>query len=435
MTDHNTTKFDELTEDYTLEPVPLDHNTTGLKVAMVICAIGITLPAIWVSSDLAIRNGFMDANIAFWIGNAIVAFIGLFTAVVGSRSRLSTYMIIQFPFGKTGAKIVNALMAITLLGWYAVTCEVFGVAMADGVRELSGISMNITLAVFLSSVFMTATTIFGYSMVERFSIFSVPLLAAFMVFVAYLAISKSSSLVFSSAPDGGDGMISLISTTVGMATLTAVLMPDFSRYCPTDKQSIIASIVGIGITYPLVMTLASIPAVVTKEADFVIMMIGMGVVFAALVVLVFATWSTNITNLYSSTLTLSTFMPSIPNWKITVIGSAVATAFAMAGVMDYFINFLIFLGIAGTPLAGIYVIDFFLFKKGNYTLELLEGLPPIGFAAIIAWLAACVFGYLTQYGFFSLTPLSALDSLIVAAAAYFVLMKFTPQKTNINQLR
>ena len=45
------TTLGELTEDYTLEPVPAHINTTGLRVAMVICAIGITLPAIWVSSD------------------------------------------------------------------------------------------------------------------------------------------------------------------------------------------------------------------------------------------------------------------------------------------------------------------------------------------------------------------------------------------------
>ena len=421
--------IEELTEDYTHEPVPAGINTTGLKVAMVICAIGITLPAIWVSSDMAIQNGFIDANIAFWVGNAIVAFISLFTGIVGSRSRLSTYMIIQFSFGKTGAKVANALMAITLLGWYAVTIEVFGVAIADGLKELLGITISIKLAVVLSSVFMTATTIFGYSMVERFSIYSVPLLAAFMLYVAYIAFGSSGDGLFSNTPEGGQSMIALLSTVIGMASLTAVLMPDFTRYCDTDRQSHIASLVGIGITYPLVMTMASVPAVVSGEADFIVMMIGMGVVFAALVVLVFATWSTNITNLYSSTLTLATFLPKVPNWKITIIGSAVATAFATAGVMDYFIDFLILIGITGTPLAGIYVVDFFLVKKGNYSMERLGTIPAIGFSALAAWAIACAVGYASQYGIFTLSPLSALDSLFAAAVAYFVLTKIMPEKT------
>ncbi|MEM6466283.1 MAG: cytosine permease, partial [Pseudomonadota bacterium] len=340
-------RLEELTEDYTLEPVPGHINTTGWRVAMVICAIGITLPAIWVSSDMAIHEGFGPANWAFWLGNAVVALAGIFTAIIGSRSRLSTYMILQFSFGPTGAKLVNLLMAVTLLGWFASTSELFGMALDDGLFELSGVRIGPAAAIIITSVLMTATTIWGYSMVERFSILSVPLLLAFMIYVAFLAGSSAESGVFSAVPEGGSPQVILISITIGMAALTAVLMPDFTRYCPNDKESIIASVVGIGITYPMVMTMASVPAVVTGEADFTYMMLGMGVVFSALVVLIFATWSTNITNLYSSTLTLSTFMPKVPSWQITIGGAIFATTLAVFGVVEqYFIPFLLFLGFA-----------------------------------------------------------------------------------------
>lgn len=423
------TRLEDLTEDYTLEPVPSHINTSGLKVAMVICAIGITLPAIWVSSDTAINSGFVNANLGFWLGCGFVALMSLFTGIIGSRSRLSTYMIIQFSFGKTGAKLANVFMGITLLGWYAVTCEVFGAALADGIKELIGWEVNIQLAVLLSSILMTTTTIFGYKAVEKFSVFSVPLLAIFLIYVAYLAFTKMDASTAWQGGDKPDALMTLISINVGLSVLTAVLMPDFTRYCPNDKQSHIASLVGIGITYPLVMSVASIPAIVTGEADITMIMIGMGVVFSALFVLVFATWSTNITNLYSSTLTLSTFMPNLPNWKITLIGSAIATAGALTGLMDqYFTDFLIFIGIAASPLAAIYVVDFFLLKKGSYSLELLERLPAIGVPAVIAWVVASVFGYVSESQIFSLTPLSAFDALLVAGIVYFTLAKLMPPK-------
>lgn len=423
--------LEELTEDYTLVPVPGHINTTGWKVAMVICAIGITLPAIWVSSDMAIAEGFRAANLSFWLGNAFVALAGIFTAIIGSRSRLSTYMILQFSFGKSGAKLVNLLMAITLLGWFASTAELFGLALNDGIAELTGTTIGTSTAIVLSSIFMTATTIWGYSMVERFSILSVPLLAAFMVYVAYLAYSTADSGIYSQSPEDGSGQFVLMSITIGMAALTAVLMPDFTRYCPNDRQSIIAAVVGIGITYPAVMTMASVPAVATGEADFVTMMIGMGVVFSALVVLIFATWSTNITNLYSATLTLATFMPKVPNWKITVVGAVIATFFAVTGVVEqYFIPFLLFLGFASMPIIGVYVVDFFLMKKSDYSMEKLETVAPVGIPALMAWGIGFALGYLNEYQIFGLTPLSSLDSMAVAAIAYYVLVKLMPDQAS-----
>lgn len=419
--------LDELTKDYTLEPVPGHINTTGWKVAMVICAIGITLPAIWVSSDMAIAEGFREANFAFWAGNAFVAIAGIFTAIIGSRSRLSTYMILQFSFGPTGAKLVNLLMAITLLGWFASTAELFGLALNDGIAELTGVTVGTSTAIIVSSIFMTATTIWGYSMVERFSILSVPLLAAFMVYVAYLAYSTADSGVYTQSPAEGSGQIVLMSITIGLAALTAVLMPDFTRYCPNDRQSIIASVVGIGITYPAVMTMAAVPAVATGEADFVTMMVGMGVVFSALVVLIFATWSTNITNLYSATLTLATFVPKVPNWKITIAGAVIATILAVTGVVEqFFIPFLLFLGFASMPIIGVYVVDFFLVNKSDYSMKKLETVAPIGFPALIAWGIGFALGYLNEYQIFGITPLSALDSMIIAAIAYYALVKLIP---------
>lgn len=419
--------LEELTEDYTLEPVPPHINTSGWRVAMVICAIGITLPAIWVSSDMAISEGFGKANIAFWVGNAFVALAGIFTAIIGSRSRLSTYMILQFSFGKTGAKLVNLLMAITLLGWFASTAELFGLALSDGIAALTGASVSTTTAIIVASVLMTATTIWGYSMVERFSILSVPMLAAFMVYVAYLAYSTAGTGVYSNVPEGGSGQIILISINIGLAALTAVLMPDFTRYCPNDRQSTIAAIVGIGITYPLVMTMAAVPAVATGEADFVTMMVGMGVVFSALVVLIFATWSTNITNLYSATLTLATFVPKVPSWKITIAGAIFATFLAVFGVVEqYFIPFLLFLGFASMPIIGVYVVDFFFVKKSDYSMERLQTIAPVGVAALVAWGVGFVLGYMNEYQIFGLTPLSALDSMLIAAIVYFVLIKVIP---------
>lgn len=416
-------QLEQLTEDYTREPVPKEINTNGIQVAIILCAIGITLPVLSYSSWLAMDKGLGSANFAFWVGCWIVMGISLFSGLIGARSRLSTYMILQFSFGKQGAKVVNLLMAIILLGWYAATCEEFGIAISQSAKNLLDIEINTQLAIIVGSVLMTATTIFGFQMIEKFSRFSVPLLVAFLIYVAFQATGDGTVSLDWSRNASGEDEMSLISIIIGLFVLAAVLMPDFTRYCPNDKQSYIASAVGIGITFPLVAVMAAIPAVRTGETDIVLIMAGMGVVFSALFVLVFATWSTNITNLYSSTLTLSTFVTKIPSWKITVTGSIVATTAAVLGMASYFTSFLLFIGVATTPLIGVYVIDYFFIKEKDFSMERLASVPTIGWPAIVSWGTGSLVGYSSENGHISLSGLSAIDALCVAAILYFILAK------------
>lgn len=416
-------QLEQLTEDYTRVPVPKEVNTNGIQVAIILCAIGITLPVLSYSSWLAMDKGLGSANFAFWIGCWIVMAISLFSGLIGARSRLSTYMILQFSFGTQGAKIVNFLMAVILLGWYAATCEEFGIAITQSAKNLLNIDIDVQAAIIVGSVLMTATTIFGFRMIERFSRFSVPLLVAFLFYVALQATGEGTVSLDWSRNATSDEEMALISIIIGLFVIAAVLMPDFTRYCPNDKQSYIASAVGIGVTFPMVAVMAAIPAVRTGEADIVLIMAGMGVVFSALFVLVFATWSTNITNLYSSTLTLSTFTTKIPSWKITVIGSIVATITAVAGMTSYFTSFLLFIGVATTPLVGVYVIDYFFIKEKDFSMERLAKVPAIGWPAIISWTTGSIVGYLSENGHLSLSGLSAIDALVVAAFLYFILAK------------
>ena len=421
-------RLEQLTEDYTREPVPSHVNTRGIQIAVIQCAIGITLPVLAYSSWLAQDNGLGSANFGFWVGSWIVAMISIFTGIVGTRSRLSTYMILQFSFGQTGAKLVNLLMAIILLGWYAVTCEEFGKAISQAAKTMLDFDLNVQLATFVGSVLMTITTIFGFQMIEKFSRFSVPLLAAFMVYVAFQATGSGEALDWSRTAST-QAEISLVSIIIGLFVIAAVLMPDFTRYCPNDRESIIASLVGLGFTFPMVALMAAIPAVRTGESDLIMIMAGMGVVFSALFVLVFATWSTNITNLYSSTLTLSTFTRKMPSWQITVGGALVATVAAMMGFASQFTNFLLFIGVAVTPLVGVYVIDFFFVNDRDYDLKKLESLPAIGWQALVSWAAGSVVGYLSENGHIGLSGLSAIDALAVTTVLYFALAKMTRRAT------
>ena len=82
------------------------------------------------------------------------------TAIIGNRTRLSTYMLLHFSFGKKGTLFINCLIGITLLGWYAVTVEIFGEALTDSFKHLLGINVPISISIIGGSILMTITAIF-----------------------------------------------------------------------------------------------------------------------------------------------------------------------------------------------------------------------------------------------------------------------------------
>ncbi|MGD8358796.1 MAG: cytosine permease, partial [Lysobacterales bacterium] len=146
--------------------------------------------------------------------------------------------------------------------------------------------------------------------------------------------------------------------------------------------------------------------------------LGFGVI--GLLVLIFATWTTNTGNLYSNALVLKTIFTRVPQWLLVLALGVLGTIMAVAGITQYFIGFLIFLGIAIPPVAGIYIADYFFVHKRNYRVERLGTQPAIAYPAFVAWMLGAGVAYLTTYGYFTLTSIPACDAILVAFVAYLL---------------
>ena len=109
------------------------------------------------------------------------------------------------------------------------------------------------------------------------------------------------------------------------------------------------------------MLIAVFPALATSLLDPMAYMIMLGVVFSAFIILVFATWTTNSVNLYSTTLAVAVILPKLSEWKLMIFCGIFGTAIAVAGLADYFISFLEWLGVIVPPIAGVYLTDYFFY--------------------------------------------------------------------------
>jgi cytosine permease len=118
-------------------PVDPAQAVSGLQIGIVLIGISITLPLMYSAGELARGIGFKSAVVATLSGALILSLMSIPAAIVGAQTRLSSYMIIEHTFGYAGAKFINFGFGVFLLGWYAVTAELFGRTLFIGVNELA----------------------------------------------------------------------------------------------------------------------------------------------------------------------------------------------------------------------------------------------------------------------------------------------------------
>ena len=411
------------TNDYTRIKVPENKTVHGINIAAIIVGIGVTLPTFYVGGEVAQAIGLSKSLWVFILVNLVLGILCGITAIIGNRTRLSTYMLLHFSFGKKGTLFINCLIGITLLGWYAVTVEIFGEALTDSFKHLLGINVPISISIIGGSILMTITAIFGFKIVERFSVLTVPLLIVFLIYVLYSTIeSQSLESILNINGNASLSITEAISAIVGLTILTPVLMPDFSRFARTDNDSLI-SVLALVIGFPIILLAGAIPSLMTGEIDIMKIMISLSLTIPAFIILVFSTWTTNTSNLYSTQLTLSTIFRKQKIATLGIIASAIGTLIAAIGIATHFIDLLSILSVLIPPISAIFIADFFFIKKQKYDLNDFDTLPDFGISAIISWILSCVVAYLANYNYINLTSISFFDSFIVAFIAYLVLKR------------
>lgn len=411
-------------DGYDRRPVPQSETVSGTGLALITFGIGMTLPVFWLGADVTQKVGFSTASLIFIGVCAVLGLLCALTAMVGVRTRLSTYMVLQFSFGRHGAKLINLIMAVTLLGFYAATADIFGSTVASALQSSWGIVTPAWVHCVWGSILMTLMAIYGLRGLDRLSIYSVPLMALFMLFALYLGFQRAAPGQLGGFAGSGDSLALAIASTIGMVILTPVLMPDFTRYARTEKDALIA-ILGMALGFPFVLIVGGLLSIITGQTEIMLIMASLGVLLPALAVLVFSTWITNTANLYSATLTLATVSRSA-SWKLTVGGSVLATGLAVGGFMTHFLDFVMALSIVIPPLASIYVTDFFVVRQQRYDINALKQSCAFGWPALISWALASAVAWMTSFEGWTLTSQPTLDSLLVALVAYLVLRRLTP---------
>lgn len=403
-------------------PVAVSDTVNGWQIGVVLIGISITLPLLYSAGEVAQALGFDRAVQASAMGALILSFMSIPAAIVGAQTRLSSYMIIEHTFGYVGAKVINVAFGIFLLGWYAVTAELFGRTLFLAASDLTPLAWPEWMYTVASSVFVAITTVFGFRAIDRLALVAVPFLLLALIATVALSLdqvplSALRDLRGSNAMD----MPTAISAVVGAAIVGVVLTPDLTRYARTTRDCVIASFVGQGGGILIAYVAGMVPVLVWNELEPMSYMILMGFGMLALIVLVFATWTTNVINLYSAALAARASMPVGSYGAMVVVLGVIGTASALAGISDRLIDFLILLGLLVPPIAGVYLVDFFMLRRRDFSAEHLAARPALRGSAVFAAFASGAIAAAMYFADASFTQIGALDSLLLSVVLYFAI--------------
>ena len=391
----------------------------GYRIALILLGIVIT-PVVLSAPTLGGGLSMGRAVSAIAVGAAILLTIAAITLAVGEHARQPTYDIVRFPFGRTGAKAITVLLAVSVFGWAAVTANGFGSAAQSLLDELSGVTVPAPVLVALGCVIFVAATAFGFEILGKVANFAVPVIAVLLGYLVYESLQ--SGLDFRT-PGSPMPWGVAVSSVVGTGIVLVVTAADFGSFTRSRRQTLVGAVLAFGLAYPLLYVAGAIPTALSGEGSLIDAMGVIASALPAIALLVFASVTANAGNIFQGTLAVSTLVTAAKKWQITI---ALGVAVAVVGSLDiasWLPDFLLFLGVAAPPVAGIFIADFFLHRRNGYDETSLTTDPAIKFPTFAVWAVGCTLGYLTAYDVLSLTQIPSIDSLLTSAALYTVLTR------------
>lgn len=392
---------------------------SGLHIALVIIGGTIGMAVFLVSAQIGGALGLRGASAAFFVGCTILAVMGSLTSYVGAKTRQTTYQLCTRAFGGNGARLVNTLIALSLIGWFGVISNTLG-SLSDFVfTRLYGWEVPQPVYILLSSAAIVVVTVSGFRGIDRVALWMTPAMLLLVVYAATGSIDRVPSWDTPVAGAPAMSVSAAISAVVGSYIAGVIIQPDYSRFARNTRHAVIAAYAALGICFPLVMVLAAIPGAALSQVDLRGLLLAMGVGLPAFLLLFLGAWSSNVLCLYSSSLSISTVITKARYTAVVLVIGALGTALAMIDAQSYLVNFLVLLGITIPPIGAIYLVDALLL-----TGESAQHRKPSGdtrWPAVVAWLAAAAFGFFVQQGWVRLSGVAAIDAILLAGCLFYVL--------------
>ena len=412
-------------DDYATRPVPRDARRPMWEVLVIRLGAFACVPQLLLGSALGYGLSFREAVWATLLGSVILQALSLALGAAACAEGLSTTLLAAWAgFGRIGSALVGAVIAVALMGWFGVQNGVF----ASGLFHATG-WMNVPLWSVVTGVAVTWITVKGYRLMSLIARVALPL---FLLAVAWAAVrllaGHSLAELLAAVPAGPRlGLPAAITAVTGSFIIGAIVTPDVSRFMHGGRDVFWMTLIATFVGELTINLLAVAMALLLRTSDIVTLMSTLAGGIGATIAVV-STVKLNNLNLYSSSLGFSTLVhalrlkrgANIDRVRLTWWVGLASTVLSMLGILDHFIGFLVLLGVAIPPIAGIMMVDYYLLRRDRAALRRAratgalpadsERLNPV---ALAAWLLACASALLLPG-----VGIPALNALVVGSVAY-----------------
>lgn len=416
--------MDNKNQDYALSAVPLSKRQHWIVPATIFAGLEFAVPVIMVGATLAGSFSLLEVVFILLIGLVVIQWIGNgLQGYIGAKTGRPASVIARTSFGAVQARFIVGLALIVLnVGWFGLNTAVAGNALsaALGIDYTENWAMWAVLTL-LSGLLFALPAVLGYNSMKWTDYIAVPGGILLIVGAIFYALQGSGgwSAILSWNPEPSMSLFGAISLVLGANVAQWLIASDYTRYSKPrikDQALIPLGIVVIGLLFFLT---GAIMSVGIGNADIVMVMQDLGFPIWGFLILYIALWTSQIVASYSIGLAASNMFninSSRGRAILTIIGSLLGVVLALGGILTYFQEFLVLLGVIYPPIAAVMFVDFFFIRKQKWVDN-----AGWNWIATIATLIGSLTGYMTEY--IVSIGIPAVQSLIISGVIYYVLMK------------
>ena len=411
----------------------------------------------WFSGGVVAALGLGGAVAVIFIANpiayAVMALIGYMGYKVGTTAMGLT----RVPFGIKGSTLPSILNTTQFIGWCAVNTFIAAISMSFLFNQAfkwpamgeAGSWWVLGVGVLICSILQIVVTVYGGSrsikVAERFAVILLTILTIWETMVVLQTWSLGDIAAWKPPVDlqipFGKAMDVMAAFSLGWVPAIA----EFTRYTKTKSASTAAPMIGANVSlfwFAIVGVLGVIATTMASgkfdpnmsDPSSVAGSLGLG--WAAFLILILATVTTNVVNIYAGGMSITNIWPKISPMRSLWIVSILATLVSMIPIavgsfLGSFITFLDYVGFILAPLFAIMIVDFYVVRKGNYDWSQADKVGGrywysngINWYTMATWVVGAICFLVVRKLDFVMSSLGAVYStLIITAVIYYFVAK------------
>lgn len=386
-------------ETITLEQVPDSEKKSWPSIAFIWAGNVICVPALMVGAMVSSGLNFKQSILAMFIGYGITVALMMLIAAQSAQTGRPSMVAVSRALGERGSQFTISLVtAVSLIGWYGYQTIVCATSFCSLMQSSFGIAFPESAACIIWGGLMLVTAFYGIGLTKILNVVSVPLLFVFLIYGVSIALGDGGAAVLAAyEPAEPSSMMVGVTISVGGFISGAATCGDYNRYSKDGKSAALSCLFGVIPAGVGALACGAVLAICSGDSDITVMFANVGLPAIGMLVLILATWTTNVGNAYSAGIAVVNIFKLKDDKRavVTAICGIIGILISLGGIVYYFVDFLSILSYLITPICAVLIADYWVMGHGKS--EDWKPFPGVNWLGIVAWLSGAVTTYFVKF--------------------------------------